>query len=190
MGKSRKILKIWGKYYGKFGKILLKVRISILDTKSLSPAMDASRRIFYTGYYWGESRQAGKDRGQGESSIRLLIRCYSRPPSDGARNSQPGSFVYFLASIEQLCLFPGLNTNKNGLIMVRMMHFHQPVISSAASSWPWWGSLLSVDQHHCLQVIALLFPFVGIFYAFHKAKRYALVKGKYWYILVNIGKYW
>ena len=46
MGKSRKILKIWGKYYGKFGKILLKVRISILDTKSLFPAMDASRRIF------------------------------------------------------------------------------------------------------------------------------------------------
>ena len=134
MGKSRKILKIWEKYYGKFGKILLKVRISILDTKSLFPAMDASRRIFLHWLLLGESRQAGKDRGQGESSIRLLIRCYSRPPSDGARNSQPGSFVYFLASIEQLCLFPGLNTNKNGLVMVRMMHFHQPVISSAASS--------------------------------------------------------
>ena len=101
MGKSRKILRIWEKYYGKFGKIFLKVRITFSIFQLWMPVGG----YFYTGYYWGgRSRQAGKDRGQGERST-LLIRCCSRPPSDGARNSQPGSLTGQLLSIS----FLGLN---------------------------------------------------------------------------------
>ena len=64
----------------------------------------------------------------------------------------------------------------------KMMNFHQPVISSAASSW---RSLLK-DQHHCLQVIHNIISICWYILRLPQGE----VKGKYWYILVNIGKYW
>ena len=67
-------------------------------------------------------------------------------------------------------------------IFTQMMNFHQPVISSAASSW---RSLLK-DQHHCLQVIHNIISICWYILRLPQGE----VKGKYWYILVNIGKYW
>ena len=62
----------------------------------------------------------------------------------------------------------------------KMMNFHQPVISSAASSW---RSLLK-DQHHCLQVIHNIISICWYILRLPQGE------GKYWYIMVNIGKYW
>ena len=96
MGKSRKILKIWEKYYGKFGKILLKVRISILDTKSLFPAMDASRRIFLHWLLLGGAYDCSSDVTAGRR--RMALGTVNRAALS-IFWPQSSNFVYFLALI-------------------------------------------------------------------------------------------
>ena len=133
--------------------------------------------LFWYGEIFEKIREISKNSGKYMGKSRKILKIWGK---------YYGKFGKILLKVrisilDTKSLFSAMDASRriflHRLLLVRMMRFHQPVISSAASSWPWWGSLLSVDQHHCLQVIALLFPFVGIFYAFHKAKRYI---GKYW----------
>ena len=98
-----------------FESVLVRGFVSISEKQEVSVLYNSRKLSFVIwkaevlDLHWlllgGRSRQAGKDRGQGERSIQLLIRCCSRPPSDGARNSEPGSLTGQLLSIS----FLGLN---------------------------------------------------------------------------------